>query len=139
SIVQDLARRHDIDEVYLMGFSQGAILAYLTGIKHHRVFRGIICLSGPGLLAPLVNPFAGPFNPAWLAEEFIQDAGELRVFMTHGKDDQVPYELGTRSRDILLKHGYDVTFRDFDGGHTLPPEEILAQIVKWIKNPHQAT
>lgn len=88
NVVQDLTRRHNIDEVYLTGFSQGAILAYLAGIKYHRLFRGLICLSGPGLLAPLINPFAGPFNPAWLTEEFIQDAGELRVFIAHGKDDQ---------------------------------------------------
>ncbi|MFQ6077421.1 MAG: alpha/beta hydrolase [Candidatus Bathyarchaeia archaeon] len=140
NVVQDLTRRHNIDEVYLMGFSQGAILTYLAGIKHHHLFRGLICLSGPGLLAPLINPFTGPFNPAWLAEEFIQDAGELRVFIAHGKDDQeAEYEFGVRSRDVLVNHGYDVTFRDFEGGHRLPPQEILAQVVNWIKNPHQAT
>jgi predicted esterase len=138
-VVQDLARRHDIEDVYLMGFSQGAILAYLTGIKHHHVFKGIICLSGPALLTPLVNPFAGPFKSTWLTEEFIPDARELRVFITHGKDDHaVPYEMGIRSRDILETHGYDVTFRDFAGGHSHPPGEILEQIVNWIKNPRQA-
>ncbi|HUS84067.1 MAG TPA: hypothetical protein VMX56_02900 [Anaerolineales bacterium] len=135
-VVQDLTSLHDINDVYLLGFSQGAILAYLSGIKHHHVFKGIICLSGPALLAPLVNPFTGSFNPTWLTERLIQDAGELRVFITHGKDDHpVPYEMGIRSRDILMKHGYDVTFRDFNGGHSHPPGGILAQIVNWTKNP----
>jgi predicted esterase len=75
-VVQDLTRWHDIDDVYLMGFSQGAILAYLTGLKQHHVFKGPICLSGPSLLTPLVNPFAGPFKTTCLTEEFIQDTGD---------------------------------------------------------------
>jgi len=140
NVIQDTSERYNIDEVYLMGFSQGAIFTYLVGIKQHHLFKGIICLSGPGLLAPLMNPFAEPLAPDWLTEEFIQGAENLRVFITHGRDDQaVSYKIGIRSRDILVKHGYGVTFRDFDGGHSYPPAEILAQIVNWIKSPHQAT
>jgi predicted esterase len=91
-------------------------------------------LSGPGLLSPLNNPFAGPSNQVLLTDESIQRARELRVLITHGNDDQAaPYGLGIKSRDILLKHGYDVTFIDFEGGHSFPPKEILAQIVEWIK------
>jgi predicted esterase len=117
-----------------MGFSQGAILAYLVGIKYHYLFRGLISLSGPGLLSPLNNPFVGPSNQVLLTDEFIQSAKELSVLIAHGKDDQAAdIELGIKSRNILLKHGYDVTFIDFEGGHSLPPKEILAQIVNWIR------
>ncbi len=132
--VLDLTRKHNIDKVYLMGFSQGAVLTYLVGMKYHYLFSGLICLSGPGLLSPLNNPFAGPSNQVLLTDESIQRARELRVLITHGNDDQAaPYGLGIKSRDILLKHGYDVTFIDFEGGHSFPPKEILAQIVEWIK------
>ncbi|HET6443818.1 MAG TPA: hypothetical protein VFI27_04480 [candidate division Zixibacteria bacterium] len=138
-VAQDLSGRHDIDDVYLLGFSQGAILTYLVGIKHHHAFKGIICLSGPGLLTPLVNPFAGPFNPSWPKEEHFQDARDLRVFITHGNNDQpIPFEMAIGSREILVNHGYDVTFRDFDGGHCHPPREILAEIVNWIRDQHKA-
>jgi phospholipase/carboxylesterase len=139
-VVKELTRLHNINNVYLMGFSQGAILSYLVGIKHHQFFKGIICLSGPGLLVPLTNPFGGTLNPIWLTEELIQDAAELQVFIAHGKDDQpAPYELATRSRNILVNYGYDVTFREFDGGHNLPPGEILEQVVNWIQNLKLAT
>ena len=135
-VVQDLTSSYNIGDVYLLGFSQGAIFAYLAGIKHHHVFKGLICMSGPGLLTPLINPFTGFSNPAWLSEEFIQDAAELRIFIIHGKDDRLaPYQMGVRSRDILLEHGYEVKFRDFDGGHGHPPKEILAQISNWITDP----
>jgi phospholipase/carboxylesterase len=137
-VVQDLTSRFNIGDVYLMGFSQGAIFAYLTGIKHHHIFKGLICMSGPGLLIPLINPFSGLANPSWLSEEFIQEAGELRVFITHGKDERAaPYEMGITSKDILIKHGYDVTFRDFDGGHSHPPWDILTHIDRWIEAPHK--
>ena len=140
NVVQNLTDRHEIDQVYLLGFSQGAVFSYLVGIKQHSLFRGLICFSGPGLLAPLVNPFAGSFSPAWLTEEYIQAAQELRVFIVHGRDDRgAKSELGIRSREILVKHGYDVTFRDFEGGHILPPENILEQVMNWIKIPHQTT
>jgi len=137
-VVQDLTNRYYIGDVYLMGFSQGAIFTYLTGIKYHHLFKGLICMSGPGLLTPLINPFSGLANSSWLSEEFIQDAAELRVFLTHGKDDRAaPFEMGITSKDILIKHGYDVIFRDFDGGHSHPPGEILADIINWIKSSHE--
>lgn len=140
NVVQELTKRYNIDGVYMMGWSQGAIFSYLVGIKQHHLFNGIICLSGPGLLAPLINPFVGSFDHDWLTEKYIQDTKNLRVFITHGKEDQAAkHEFGIRSRDILINHGYDVTFRDFEGGHNLPPKEILREIADWIKEPNQKT
>lgn len=137
NVVQEMKKSYNINEVYLMGWSQGAIFSYLVGIKQYPLFNGIICLSGPGLLAPLKNPFASPFDPDWLADEVIQSAKNLRVFITHGKEDQeVKYELGIRSRDILINHGFDVTFRDFVGGHNHPPNLIMKEIADWIKEPN---
>lgn len=140
NVVQVLSERYNIEGVYLMGWSQGAIFSYLVGIKEHDLFDGIICLSGPGLLAPLANPFARSFGPDWLMKEHIQNAKNLRVFITHGKDDQAAkYELGIKSRDVLLAHGHIVTFRDFEGGHRLPPKGILGEIANWINEPKQRT
>lgn len=137
NVVQELSERYKIDGVYLMGFSQGAIFSYLVGIKQHHLFKGIICLSGPALLAPLINPFADSSDPDWLSEDFILSAKNLRVFITHGEDDQsVNYDLGIKSRDVLTKKGNDVTFRDFEGGHSYPPESILQEITDWIIGPN---
>jgi predicted esterase len=109
-----------------------------VGLKHYQLFDGIICLSGPGLSAPLMNPFAKSFDPDWLKEEIILNAKKLRVFITHGKEDRaVNYELGIKSRDVLREHGYDVTFHDFEGGHSFPSENILKEIAGWIKEPNQ--
>lgn len=138
NVVQELSNRYNVDGVYLVGWSQGAIFSYLVGIKHHHLFKGIICLSGPGLLAPLINPFADSFGQNWLSEKYIQEAKNLQVFITHGKEDQASkHELGIRSRDILINLSYDVTFRDYEGGHILPSKEILREIADWIQGPNQ--
>lgn len=133
NVVEQLVDQYEVKDVFLMGFSQGAIFAYLAGIKYHQLFRGIVILSGPGLLAPLKNPFANAAGPNWLPEELIQEAKDLRVFITHGKDDQAAiFELGIKSTQILKRHGFEVTFRDFDGGHSYPPKSILSDISDWL-------
>jgi phospholipase/carboxylesterase len=119
-LVHDLGDRYSTDGVYLMGFSQGAIFTCITGIYRHDLFKGLICLSGA-------------LEIGWFPEGYLEAASSLRVFMTHGKHDQeIPYAAGVQAKDILRKHGYDVTFRDFEGGHTIP-EVILKEIVTWIE------
>jgi phospholipase/carboxylesterase len=133
-VVQDVVGRHDAGNVYLLGFSQGAIIAYLVGIKHHYLFDGLIILSGPGLLAPLKNPAASSLGPDWLPETLLAEPEDLRVFITHGEEDQAAdYSLGIRSRDVLTRHGHDVTFRGFKGAHVYPSQDILQEIAAWIQ------
>ena len=73
----------------------------------------------------------------WLSRDEIEHANGLRVFISHGeKDHTVEYKLGVRSRDILKRYGYNVTFQSFEGGHNLPPKEILVQAIDWIEGRH---
>ncbi|OYD13956.1 hypothetical protein CH330_09750 [candidate division WOR-3 bacterium JGI_Cruoil_03_51_56] len=119
-IVREMSRRYKTNGVYLLGFSQGCGFTYTTGIKHHELFKGLIC-------------FGGWLDTDWLSEEAIEAAKGLRIFIAHGKQDNVvEYDNGAKARNLLKKHGYDVTFRDFKGGHTVN-EEVLKQAVKWMK------
>ncbi|MCJ7771612.1 MAG: hypothetical protein MUP22_00605 [Desulfobacterales bacterium] len=138
NVTNNLCNQYDIGDVYLMGFSQGAIFSYLVGMRNHDIISGIISLSGPGLLEPLINPFAGSFYPDWIVKEEIHAARKLKVFIVHGEDDRsVKYELAIKSRDLLLENDFDVTFRGFSGGHEYPPSDILTQINHWLENSEQ--
>jgi len=129
-----LNQKYKIKESYLLGFSQGAIFTYVAGIKNFQHFDGLIIFSGPGLLKPLVSPFAEEQIINWLSAEFIEAANSLRVILVHGKDDQlVKYELGIQSRDLLKSYDFNVTFYDFTGGHVTPPKNILEQVIQWIR------
>ncbi|MFH1676496.1 MAG: hypothetical protein ABIC40_05670, partial [bacterium] len=112
SVVNDLKGRYNIDNVYLLGFSQGCGLAYTVGIEHHEMFDGLIC-------------FGGWLDTEWLGDEAIDSAKDLRIFIAHGTNDRmVEFSTGEEARDYLIEHGYDVTWCEFDGGHSVPADQL---------------
>ncbi len=119
NVVNGLTGKYNVDAVYLMGFSQGCAFTYMAGIKNHELFNGLIC-------------FGGWLDIDWLDEDTIKAANDLRVFIAHGTEDRmVEYEAGIKSRDYLESAGYDVTFHEFDGAHSVP-EEALQAAEAWI-------
>ncbi|MFC1786343.1 alpha/beta hydrolase [Candidatus Neomarinimicrobiota bacterium] len=128
-LVKELKELYKINDIYLSGFSQGAVFTYVAGFKNHQLYKGIIIFSGPGIFKPLGDE---EFAPNWLEEKYLEPAKKLRVFIAHGtKDQRVEYELGLKSKEVLTSYGYDVSFHSFDGGHTIDPE-ILKQTLEWI-------
>jgi len=128
-----LKKQYNISDTYLLGFSQGAIFTYIAGIKNHSIYKGLIILSGPGLLEPLVSPFTGESEYNWLEKDYINSANNLRIFIAHGKDDKMAkFELGVKSQSVLSNFGYDVTFQDFSGGHSVN-SKILLNVFEWLK------
>lgn len=131
-LVQELQSQFNLNSIFLMGFSQGAIFTYLTGLKRYNLFEGIICLSGPGIFEPITNPFTGDSESNWLQEKYLDPAKNLKVFIAHGINDKmVDYNSSLKSRDVLRQHGYDVTYYDFDGGHIIN-KVILKRIIEWL-------
>jgi len=131
-LVKIMSGKYKLNKIYILGFSQGAIFALRAGIKNPGIVNGIISLSGPGLLKDLKNPFSGEPISDWLPEKYIKNGNKLRVFIANGdKDKSTTVELGVRSRDILFKFGYDVTFMNFDGRHEIK-SEVLVVVLKWL-------
>ncbi len=118
--IGQLCREYNIGSVYLLGFSQGCTLAYLTGIHHHDIIDGIIC-------------FAGWLETDLLTDDDLDAASRLRVFIAHGIHDRmVQLEASYKARDTLLEHDYTVTLCEFDGAHHVP-EEPLQAAEAWMK------
>jgi predicted esterase len=55
------------------------------------------------------------------------------LFFSHGRSDQVlPIDQCSRVMvPRLLSMGYDVTFKEFDGRHELPPD-IAVEAMTWM-------
>ena len=88
----------------LGGFSDGATYGLSLGLINGDVFRAIVA-----------------FSPGFLVDD--EPHGQPRVFISHGTRDDILL-IDRCSRVIvpdLKKRGYDVTFREFDGGHQMPP------------------
>ena len=131
--VRQIRQEIGTQKVFLLGFSQGAILAYSAGIAHHHLFSGLICLSGPGLLEPMTNPFGAELRWEWLGADRINQENALPVLIVHGKEDsRAGYDLAEKSRKLLYQNGYRVTLCAFNGELTAPPPGILKEVAAWI-------
>lgn len=105
-----------IDEkrVAVSGFSDGASYALTLGVANGDLFTHVIAFSPGFLQAP--------------AQE-----GKPRFYVSHGTNDRVlPIDHCSRALVPRLKAvGYDVTYREFDGPHTVP-EEIATEAIDWF-------
>ena len=59
--------------------------------------------------------------------------GRARFFISHGTSDQIlPIDQCSRVIVPRLKSmGYDVTYREFEGRHELPPD-IAVEAMRWM-------
>ncbi|WP_379968797.1 alpha/beta hydrolase [Ectobacillus sp. sgz5001026] len=114
--------QYSLDEsrLYVLGFSQGAILAMTLGLTLEKL-KGVVALSG--------------YIPAFVKEEYtIKPSKQLSVFISHGNMDQVlPYEWGTENVEYFKKLGIPVTFKTYPEGHSVSYEN-LQDFQQWIIN-----
>jgi phospholipase/carboxylesterase len=103
----------DPARVAIGGFSDGASYALSLGLVNGDLFPRVVACS-PGFVVS-----ASPH-------------GRSRFFISHGTSDQV-LPIDRCSRVIvprLRSMGYDVTFREFNGRHELPPD-IATEALQW--------
>lgn len=96
----------DPDRTYLIGFSQGAAVAFATALKYPGITRGIAALVG----------FVPRFEPGAVAGRL----DGLPIFMAAGaEDDTVPVDEARRSAELLRHTGADLDYREYPTGHKL--------------------
>lgn len=112
-------RRCNIDakHIALGGFSDGATYALSLGVGNGDLFSSLIAFS-PGYLAPA------------------ERRGNPRIFIAHGTDDRI-LPINSASRrivPILKQSGYAVVYHEFEGPHTVRPDQ-LQQALAWFMEP----
>lgn len=126
-VVKATAKYHTMsDRVFLVGFSQGAIMSYEVGLRRPELMRGIAALSGSVL--PV------------LKAELKPDAalGKLAIFIGHGTLDQaLPYASGTRANEVLEGLGLKPEFHGYPGmNHTISEAEVQ-DLKAWLEKSIQ--
>ncbi len=101
-LLASLRNEHRIRNVYLLGFSQGAVQAYATALHHPDEIAGIIVFGG------------GVPEEMFSAEELARGK-PVRVFIAHGREDH--FEAAQSTYDRLNTAGYSVELLPYDGGH----------------------
>lgn len=117
--LEALRTDYQVSGVYLLGFSQGGLYTYLTGFTHPHLLDGLIA-------------FGSGFAPEWITEAQWQAAQHLPVFIAHGQQDlAVPLARGEAARDALRARDFDVTYLEFEAGHTVPLT-LIPVILEWM-------
>jgi predicted esterase len=106
----------DPERVAVGGYSDGASYALSLGIANGDLFSDVLAFS-PGFLVP------------------IGQRGSPSIFVSHGTQDRwLPID--SCSRRIvpqLERAGYEVRYREFEGGHVVPPG-IARKAAIWLAN-----
>ncbi len=123
--ILDLRNEFSFDEkqVYLCGFSQGAIMSYSVGLTRPDLVHGIAIMSGRLL---------DNIKPQISNKESLK---HLRVFISHGTKDQVLEIQYARIASTYLKTlNISPTYKEYAEGHGIN-EEMLFDLNKWLKTP----
>ena len=111
----------DSEQLLLLGFSQGTVMAYATALLDPTSFLGVAALSGyipirSGLPLKLTNLDGFP------------------VFISHGTGDSIiPARLGRESAELLKRAGATVTYREYSMGHEVT-EDTMHDLSEWSRN-----
>ena len=112
TVLKAVRQRYAPDRLCIAGFSQGAMLALDVALDASPSVDRVAVLSGL-LLADSVAGLRAA------------RATRPQVLVSHGHSDpRVPFRAGERATDLLRRHGFNVSFHPFDGGHEIPPEVV---------------
>lgn len=113
-LLEQVTAAYPVDRLTVGGFSDGASYAVSLGVANGDLLDSVVAFS-PGFAAPLVTH------------------GNPRFFVSHGTNDTVlPIDACSRRLVPRLEQsGYEVTYVEFDGSHTVPTE-VVEQAARWL-------
>ena len=96
------------------GFSDGATYGISLGLVNGDLFRRVLA-----------------FSPGFFVGTEARGKPILLCIARHRRHRPADRPLQQGDRPALQKNGYDVTFRQFDGGHEIPPAIARAGF-RWV-------
>jgi phospholipase/carboxylesterase len=120
--IEEILAAYPIDpqKLFLLGFSQGSLLSMCYTLTHPARIAGVIAQSG--------------YIPNHLDLEFNETELKNKPFiLTHGEQDtMIPIEWGRASRNRLHTLDVDLTYHEFQMGHTVSMDS-LEVISEWLE------
>ncbi len=123
--IADIKATHKISDVYLMGFSQGAVYAYTIGMQNSDEIEGVIGFSG------YLMEVDGKHSI--LSKSDLDQGKELRLYIAHGIDDAaITVEEARKLKASFEALGFDLTYEEFEGRHGVKAD-IFNKAVTWMQ------
>lgn len=123
TFIDELTGRYGVthEEVYLLGFSQGAILALSVALAAPQKVAGVVAMSGR-----ILQEVSATLSPS-------PEHRNLPVFITHGvHDGKLPIYHAQASKAVLESLSVALTYREYPVGHELS-EANLQDVGAWLE------
>jgi phospholipase/carboxylesterase len=118
--IRQIKLEYMLDDIYLGGFSQGAIMSYSIGLTKPKSVRGIVALSGRLLteIQPLVKKS--------------DELSKLSVFVAHGTQDRtLGIDYAREANTYLKQLSVDLTYTEYENAHQIS-ESVLKDLHQWL-------
>lgn len=123
--IKQVSKEYKVSDVYLMGFSQGAVYAYTIGLKNPEMISGVIGFSGYLMEIDGDNSI--------LSHQDIEEGKDLRLYIAHGVDDAaIKVETAREMQDMFKSKGFDLTYTEFEGRHDIKAD-VFNDAVRWMQ------
>ena len=111
----------DSNKVYLIGFSQGAILSMTLALLLGDAIKGIVAMNG--------------YIPSFVKKEYpLKSIRPLSVFLTQGESDPIfPLNVGQETYDYLRLHAGSVKYTIYPAGHEIS-QDNQRDLVSWLRH-----
>jgi phospholipase/carboxylesterase len=120
--IDELVAAYGVDArgVFLMGFSQGAIMSLGAALTVPEKIAGVVAMSGR--ILPEILPRIAPADRL----------KGLRVLIAHGTGDPVlPIEHGRAAKEVLSRLPLELSYHEYPMGHEIS-DESLGDIALWL-------
>jgi phospholipase/carboxylesterase len=122
AFIQEAIATYDADpkRVYLLGFSQGAMMSAMVALTHPALIAGAVMMSG--LIPDEVKSLIAPS----------EQLKTLRVFVGHGTQDEVvPIAQGRAAHSLLNSLHIQHEYHEYPIGHHFS-DEALDDMLGWL-------
>ncbi len=110
----------DRDRVFLLGFSEGGVMAYSLGLAHPELFRGLVIIG-----SRLREEDADPSRLAAAADQ-------LQVLVCHSPADRaISFAKGEEAHSVLRAAGIKSRLVSYPGGHTINAG-LINTVASWL-------
>lgn len=123
TLISTIIKKYNVDtnNIFLGGFSQGAITSLRVGLTPPYLFKGLICLSGR-----YANEINTQKSPSTLKKR-------THIFVSHGTQDAViPISDGRKIINTLTQNGFSVSGKEYVMQHQISTE-VLRDLNNWLK------
>ncbi|MDR3708865.1 MAG: dienelactone hydrolase family protein [Capsulimonadaceae bacterium] len=126
--IEELTAAFDIDKerVFLMGFSQGAVMSLGITLIKPQLIAGAVIMSGALL-------------PAFADRVRADQSRRIPILVVHGRWDEVlPVDGAREIRDFLATQSVDLSYHEYPMGHEVSIES-LDEVTIWLTSVLDAT